>query len=281
MAGDQAGAAEYLDWIVREDLEEPVYGAIAAVLAAQAPPWDFIWMPYVATWKGTGTKVLEACRRHGLTTRERPQAFAVVDLPAEYSRYLASLSGNARSAVKRQTREFAERGLTFEECRSGEQLPEYLERLFALNHLRWRERGHRGIVEKPALMRFFRQFAPVALARGWLRLFAARLGREIMAIQYGYVYGGAFHQVTEGFDPRVASGVGTALRARVIETCIKEGLSAYDFLAGYTDHKRRWGAAMRFGSDLLIGNRRSRGALCAGVGIWPTGRYLRASTLPR
>jgi hypothetical protein len=89
-------------------------------------------------------------------------------------------------------------------------------------------------------------------AEGWLRFFAARLDGEIKAVQYGYLYRRTFLQMQEGFDLDTATGLGNALRNQVIEHCIVNGVTAYDFLAGYTDNKRRWGVRLRLGHAFFV-----------------------------
>jgi CelD/BcsL family acetyltransferase involved in cellulose biosynthesis len=65
----------------------------------------------------------------------------------------------------------------------------------------------------------------------------------------------------------------------VIEACIGEGLSTYDFLGTHTEHKRRWLAQPRRGHDLVVANRTATGAGLHALGVWPTGRYLRPVTI--
>lgn len=279
--GDYASGAEYLDWIVDAGLEAPVSNALAQTLARHGSHWDGIWMPFVPGWTGASQRVLEACQAAGLKGRKRSQDFGLVNLPAGFPQYLAALSRNARSMLSRRGRALDDEGFAFDACTDRAALPSALDDLFRLNHLRWRSAGQDGtFVRKPLEARFYSEFAPVALARGWLRLFSARIKGEIKAVQYGYVYKGAFLQVQEGFDPAAPQGLGNVLRSRVIESCIGEGLAVYDFLAGYTDHKRRWGAVRRDGHDFFISGGGVKGRLLSQGGLWPTGRYLRPVRLP-
>ena len=115
----------------------------------------------------------------------------------------------------------------------------------------------------------------MAWERGWLRFFAVREGPAFKAVQIGYVYDGVFHQLQEGFDPAGLAGIGNVLRGKAIEASIQEGVRAYDFLGGFGEHKRRWGARPRIGYDLLLGRRSLRTLPLFAAGFWPTGRYLR------
>ena len=96
----------------------------------------------------------------------------------------------------------------------------------------------------------------------------------------GYIHNGAYLQMQEGFNPDFVDGVGNVLRHHVISLCIEEGLKEYDFLGGFTEHKRRWGAQVRSGYDVLIGNDSLKSRLLINLRFWPSGRYLQQHGLP-
>jgi CelD/BcsL family acetyltransferase involved in cellulose biosynthesis len=129
-------------------------------------------------------------------------------------------------------------------------------------------------IRRPSQETFYRNFAPKALKNGWLRINAIQSQGEIQAIQLGYVCSQTYLQMQEGFNPDFVKGVGNALRHHTIRQCINEDLHEYDFLGGFTEHKRRWGATKRKGHDVLIGNQSLKSRLLIKMNIWPTGRYL-------
>ena len=126
-----------------------------------------------------------------------------------------------------------------------------------------------------AVAEFYRRFSPIAMRKGWLRLYALFDEGAFKAVQVGYVYRNVFYQLQEGFDPAYVNGVGNVLRAKVIEACIDEGLEGYDFLGDMSEHKRRWLATLREGRDLLIGRSTLKNLLLSKPGVWPSGRYMR------
>jgi hypothetical protein len=79
----------------------------------------------------------------------------------------------------------------------------------------------------------------------------------------------------EGFDPDFTAGAGNVVRLEIIRECIASGIRQYDFLGGYTEHKRRWMAQVRHGYDLFIGRSCLANSVIFLVKVWPTGRYLR------
>jgi CelD/BcsL family acetyltransferase involved in cellulose biosynthesis len=162
-------------------------------------------------------------------------------------------------------------------CDDPAELPRYLEALYDLHERRRMLESDRGtFVRKPLQKRFYPEFARKALANDWLRFYALERAGTIEAIQLGYLYNGAFHQIQEGFNPAFSDGVGNVLRHLVIEECIKGGVKEYDFLGGYTEHKRRWGAVERAGYDVFIGHPSLKNRLLFSKEIWPNGRYMNA-----
>jgi CelD/BcsL family acetyltransferase involved in cellulose biosynthesis len=280
--GDYQSGAEYLDWILARDREEEAARLIVDALARQRSRWDCIWIPNLAGWTGACDRIAAACLEGGFYAGRRGIDFSAVDLPGDYESYLRSVSHNLRSTLRRQGRRvFDGPDVSFELLSREADLPPFLDALVDLNHRRWSALGQDGtFVRKPLELRFCRNFAPRALARGWLRLFAIRRGSRFEAVQMGYTYRHVFHQFQEGFDPLAARGVGNVLRSRVIRHCIEEGVHTYDFLGGHTAHKRRWRSRPRPGHDLLIGRPCLKNSLIFSAGVWPTGRYLRATALP-
>jgi CelD/BcsL family acetyltransferase involved in cellulose biosynthesis len=276
--GDDQSGSEYADWIVRPDREAETSQALAEALLRDGGRWDCLWIPRVAGWTGARRRLAAPFARLGLHVQERPGVFSAVELPDSYAAYLKMLPTKTRSALQRKTRDVFAGGTSLAECRSEGERQELLDALFTLNHRRWSAAGQAGtFVRKPFEARFYRIFTRRALERGWLRLFALRTGEAFQAVQIGYAYGGRFHQLQEGFDPAAASGAGNVLRGKVIERCIEEKLATYDFLGGFTEHKKRWLARVRQGCDLLIGRRTLKNALVFSPALWPTGRYLRAA----
>lgn len=161
------------------------------------------------------------------------------------------------------------------QCDCEDQVPEYLLSLFELHRARWETVGQSGcFVRRPLMKRFYEEFAPEALRQGWLRLYALKVNGVIKAIQYGYAYHGAYHALQEGYDPKTYDGIGNVLRNVVIETCIKEGLHEYDFLGGFSDHKRLWRAEPREGCNLFVGRKSLKNLLLFWKTVWPTGRFI-------
>jgi CelD/BcsL family acetyltransferase involved in cellulose biosynthesis len=282
--GDVDSGAEYADVPVRPGCEEEAFYLIARALSDCRSRWDCIWLCNVAAWTRAAERFERLFSHIPVFVTKWTRAFSTVMLPVTYDAYLGSLSSNARSAIRRQRKRLMASGpVETVQCERQRELPEFLSSLFDLHHRRWAALGQEGcFTRQPRMVQFYQRFAPVALERGWLRLFALRSNGTTLAMQYGYVYNLAFFQLQEGFDPSGTPGVGNVLRDDVLRACMTEHLREYDFLGGDTEHKRRWGGNARFGVDLLIGRKSLKNAAVFGLGLSPTGRYLRpVGPLPR
>jgi CelD/BcsL family acetyltransferase involved in cellulose biosynthesis len=273
---DTATGAEYADWIADPDREETVCRTIADYLAAQSAAWDAIWLPNVAGWTGALERITQPLRAAGLPVHVRGREFSAVSLYDSLSAYEASIPAKRRKKMRWNTRHVASLdGITFVRCTDPEQLPAFLDALFDLHQRRWKSVGIDGSFRrKPVEEAFYRRFAEVALQKGWLGLFAVKEHDVFKAVQFGYIFGNTFHALQEGFDPDFEPGTGNALRHHAIETCINEGVGLYDFLGGWTDHKRRWGAELRPGHDVFAGSNKLKSRLLFLKEVWPSGRYI-------
>lgn len=275
IAGDWPTGAEYGDWIARREDEADIARAIARALERHRGGWDCLWMPNVAGWTGAPQRTADACRALNFFSNTRPIQFSGFPFPGCIEDLEKRLT-HRRQLRTQRTRILGKPGVSITHCTSATQLSAYLEALFHLHHLRRRTLGDEGTFRRrPDEARFYRRFAPLALRAGWLSLAALRENGAFRAVQYGYVYNGIYQGLQEGFDPAYAPGTGNVLRYEVIKTCIEAGVQGYDFLGGFTEHKRRWSAQVRPGFDLFIGKPGLCNKLLFAGNVWPTGRYLK------
>lgn len=274
--GDWPTGADYPDWLADADVEHAVCAAIGRTLQERRREWDLVWMPNVAGWTGARQRFDAAARAGNLRCATREATFAWIPLPDTLAAYEGSFSADRRQQLRRKRRQMMNREtVATRRCETADELPEVLEELFRLHGMRWRSVGEDGsFARKPDEAEFYRRFAPVALAKGWLELHTLSDGGVAKAIQYGYRYRDTFLQVQEGFDPEYTAGVGNVLRHNVIDACIASGIREYDFLGGMSEHKSRWQAQQRNGCDVLIGHGGLLSAALVSVPVWPTGRYL-------
>jgi CelD/BcsL family acetyltransferase involved in cellulose biosynthesis len=276
-ASDYSTGFEYTDFIVRPNDEDAALHAIGKALEASESEWDLIWLPKIAGWNNAHQRIVRATATHGkFKYNIRDAVFSSVRLPETIESYDATFSSKRRNQQKRITKRILpDTTARFISCKDQGQLDHFLDVLFDLHHKRRMLLNDPGTFERrPSQPFFYRSFTPKALKNGWLRISALEARGTIQAIQLGYVCNDAYLQIQEGFNPEFTTGVGNVLRHHVIAQCIDEGLKEYDFLGGFTEHKRRWGAKPRFGYDIIVGNHSLKSRLLIMLQLWPTGRYL-------
>ncbi|HEX2159031.1 MAG TPA: GNAT family N-acetyltransferase [Actinomycetes bacterium] len=205
----------------------------AAALARQALAklgWDVFvgeWLPARALWSDLlGARVI---RREGSPVLAAPDG----GWPA----YLAGRSANFRQQLGRRERNLARcHQLDLRLVQDPGQLPEAMDTLFALHRLRWGDDS--GFLPRQA---FHREFAALALDRGWLRLWLLELDGRPAAAWYGLRFGGVEHYYQSGRDPAFDHlSAAFVLLAHTIRSAFTDGVTEYRFGRGQDPYKYRF-----------------------------------------
>jgi CelD/BcsL family acetyltransferase involved in cellulose biosynthesis len=153
---------------------------------------------------------------------------------------LAQRSANFRQQVRRRERRLARtRNLSYRLCSDPERLDADLELLFALHDARWTQRQSSAFGH--ARQAFHRNFARLALARGWLRLWVMELDGKPVAAWYGFRHAGVEWYYQSGRDPAYdRDAVGFVLLCHTIRSAVEDGMHAYWFLRGGEAYKDRF-----------------------------------------
>jgi CelD/BcsL family acetyltransferase involved in cellulose biosynthesis len=123
---------------------------------------------------------------------------------------------------------------------------ELLEALIHLHGALWASRGEAGVLTDPRVRNFHREAAPALLAAGVLRLYALRIGGQIVGVYYGFLHRGRAYAYLTGVDPAYSfESPGTVLFAHAIEEAMREGAGEFDWLRGREPYKYAWGAKDR------------------------------------
>lgn len=152
-----------------------------------------------------------------------------------WDEFLASRTSNFRGQVRRRERKLArEHDLRFR-LTGSDRLEEDLATLFRLHELQYDE-AFAG-----ARKDFHREFAAVALARGWLRLWIMEADDRPVAAWYGFRFADAECYYQAGRDPAWDGySVGFVLLAHSIREAFNDGVSAYRLLRGGESYKDRF-----------------------------------------
>jgi CelD/BcsL family acetyltransferase involved in cellulose biosynthesis len=205
-----------------------------------------------------------------------------LSLARAWDAYLAGQSANFRQQVRRRERRLA-RGhdLRFRLANEAARLEDDMSLLFALHLARW------GGGSSPFLRfeGFHRDFARLALRRGWLRLWFLELDHRPVAAWYGFRFGDVESYYQAGRDPKMAdASVGFVLLAHSIREAANDGMREYRFLRGGEPYKHRF-ADSDPGLETVTFARSRAGkiaelAAAAGVRSGPVGSALRRLAAP-
>lgn len=274
--GECQTGSEYGDLIVRHGWEESVVEAIASALADAHDCWDCIYLPSVADWTGGRDRWKRLFGKLHAYEMWEPVECSAITLPDTHEEYLNSLSGSARRGTARFGRRLQSLGrVEFHLCKGQEELPGRLRNLYDLHRCRWQELGQEGsFARRPKLVAFNNRFSPLALSRGWLRLYTLDVAGRPAASVFSCLYNGTAYGLQCGFDPAV-DGAGRVLWGEVIRETIAEGACEYDFLGGAYKYKRYLGGESRTGYQVFAGRRSLKTKCVFQLGLWPTGRGIR------
>jgi CelD/BcsL family acetyltransferase involved in cellulose biosynthesis len=158
----------------------------------------------------------------------------------DWDGYLATRSTNFRSQVRRKERKLRrEHGLSYRLCDDPERLDEDMGTLFTLHEQRWGDEGS-GAFDS-VRRAFHRDFARVALERGWLRLWVAEIDGRPVAAWHGFRFGGSEWYYQSGRDPNwERSSIGLVLMAHTLRSAIEDGVDSYRLLRGGETYKDRF-----------------------------------------
>lgn len=171
----------------------------------------------------------------------RAESSPLIDLEGEggWDGWLSARSAHFRQHVRRRARWLArELGLRYRLSAEPSALERDLDTLFSLHGARW---GGRSAAFAGARERFHREFAQLALQRGWLRLWLAESDGRAVAAWYGFRFAGVESSYQFGRDTSLDRyGVGVAMLEHSIREAAGDGMREYRLLRGDEQYKERY-----------------------------------------
>jgi CelD/BcsL family acetyltransferase involved in cellulose biosynthesis len=191
----------------------------------------------------------------------RVEATPTISLAGGWTGYLERRSANLRQQIGRRERQLRRRYQVRFRLASAQTLSDDLTRTLALHRARWGTAGS-------AFLRFegfHRAFAPLALERGWLRLWLLDLDDRTVAAWYGFRFAGVESYYQAGREPSLRdASVGLVLLAHSIREAAGDGMIEYRLLRGDERFKQRL-ADNDFGVQTFVLGRGLRGTAARSV----------------
>jgi CelD/BcsL family acetyltransferase involved in cellulose biosynthesis len=156
--------------------------------------------------------------------------------------YLALLSSNARSQVKRSYKLYEARGpLVTEVAEDVATALQIYDELIALHEAWWQRRNKPGAFHSDYFRAFHRRLIEKRFQAGEIQLIRLRCGDATVGCLYNFVFRGVvyFYQSGLSFEEDNRLKPGYVCHVEAIQFNAKVGHERYDFLAGVEDYKER------------------------------------------
>jgi CelD/BcsL family acetyltransferase involved in cellulose biosynthesis len=203
--------------------------------------WDWIH------WSGVSGEFAEALNAGGAMRWESPLSYFVLDLPPSWEELRSRLKRNIRESLRHCYNSLKRDGHRFEfqviEDPAG--VREGLDRYLELHAMRANAKDtviHPDRFASRVCRDFLYTICDRLAARGAVRMFALKIGAQIVAMRLGFVVGNSLYLYYSGYDPRWARySVMTTTVAEALKYAIARGIKSVNFSPGREVSKMRWG----------------------------------------
>jgi CelD/BcsL family acetyltransferase involved in cellulose biosynthesis len=223
------GHGEFLGPVCRHDDAETSARALRDALGAE--PYDvFIgdWVAGDRDWAGAlGGRVI------------RSTGYPILRFAhGSWEEYIASRGPTFRKRVRNRSNRLArDQDVSYRET-DATTLESDLDAVFRLHRVLFGEHRCHFCGEHEA---FQREFARVALERGWLRLLLLEIDRKPVSCEYGFLFESAYFSYQGGRDPDWAGlSIGFLLELETLRRALRDGATEYRFLGGEEAYKYRF-----------------------------------------
>ena len=229
--------------LICEKGESNAAAALGSYLGRRPHAWHLVRLEEVPEDAPAVVPFLEAARAEGFSTEvwQGPES-PYLTLHGGYRDYSETLGRAMRAGLHKKERKLRELGaVDFQYASRPSEVGEVLEKGLAIEGSGWKDRAGSSIISNPALTAFYREWAALAAARGWLRLSLLSVNGMAAAFDYSVLYEGHYYALKIGYDPRWSKfSVGQILKAEILRRCFESGIREYDFLGVMSQAKSDW-----------------------------------------
>lgn len=252
-------ASDYSNFILVEKGEEVLNMFIDYLVNNLTEKWDYIELREIPETAESLIYLNGISGKSKLVQRRvlrapRTNECPYLPLPKSFDVFLSRLNSKFRRDLRRYQRRLQEKfKVNFEDFSKTESYKEGMEIMFDLHQRRWRGKGHRSIFCDQKVHDFHLDVARSFSERGWLSLSSLLADGEAVASLYGFRYRSKLYAYISGMNPAYHRyGVGNLLLRQVLENCIEEELTEFDFLRGNEPYKYRWNSLTRKNFEVVL-----------------------------
>jgi CelD/BcsL family acetyltransferase involved in cellulose biosynthesis len=230
---------------IRAPLIEPGFEHLTARVVrdglARIRDWDWIH------WSGVSDDFADALKVGGAQRWESPLSYFVLDLPPSWEELRARLKRNIRESLRHCYNSLKRDGhrFDFQVIEDPAGVRQGLDRFVALHAMRANV-THTVVHPNRFANRICREFLYAICdrlaVRGAVRLFALKIGAQIVAMRLGFIVGDSLYLYYSGYDPIWARySVMTTTVAEALKYAIARGIKTVNLSSGREVSKMRWG----------------------------------------
>ncbi len=237
---------DHLSLICRPENRQQVAAAVADELTANRDDWNRIDLGAVDANDATSAELVKAFEeRDCLVSRHPADACWLLEVPATWDEYLASISKSHRKQLRQLERRVLDSGRArWHQVASEGELATGWEILVDLHQRRRKSLGEPGCFASRQFHDFHREVTQRLLARRQLRMSWLALDGSPAAAEYHVADSSDTYAYQGGVDPdRLAEEPGRLSTILCLRAAIAEGHSRMDFLRGDEPYKAHWRAA--------------------------------------
>ncbi|MBI5302845.1 MAG: GNAT family N-acetyltransferase [Chloroflexi bacterium] len=235
--------SDYLDVIAARGRETRVFNGLLDTLArADFPAWDALHLCTLPAASPTCALLQAAAQTRGLEVEARRHDVApIIELPATWDEYLATLAKKDRHELRRKLRRIEEAPTKWYALGANDAVDAPTLDFIELHKT---SRPDKHLFMDTRMQGFFVEIARALRARGWLLLQFLEIEGARAAALMSFVYNNDVLVYNSGYDPIKygAFSPGFVLFARSIQDAIQAQRRRYDFLRGSEEYKYRFGA---------------------------------------
>ncbi|MEM5854025.1 MAG: GNAT family N-acetyltransferase [Candidatus Aenigmatarchaeota archaeon] len=243
--------SDYNNFIIAEK-EEECLASFMHYITTIEEPWDYIELKEIP--ENTIVHFQKRPDNIKIAKAQLLHKCPYLILPKNVDVLVKGLNAKFRKNLKRSQKLIEmEHKLEFVDYSHPQFFKEGMKQLFELHQKRWESRGERGVFAREEIRNFHMQIAERFSTLGWLGLYSILADDKAIACLYGFKYRSKFYFYLSGIDPTYGKySPGNLLILFVLQKCIKEGLTEFDFLRGDEPYKCRWASLYRNNFTLTL-----------------------------
>lgn len=234
------GNSDYLDLLVNPVFSKEIFDCVFHFIVEIKDQHDVfeikgqrhssLFLKYIQRTPGLKDKILD------------DDVAPVLKLSSDFENYIKTLSLQFRKNTQRADRKLLSWNYKFIKA-DPEEIQEVFNNLVGLHNAEWSLRNSKGVLNDNTVLKFLKDVVEIGTENKTAALYALRSNSEYAAINLifnaadtFYYYIGAYNPTLQKYSP------GSVILFKIIQECINNGITYFDFLRGAEPYKYKWNA---------------------------------------